>query len=698
MKNKYLFALSPLALAMGINAPALAENAAEKAQSDEEQVENILIVGKRYNRVSKGATGLAMEISETPQSISVLSSEQYGKFAAHNLNDALRLANGVTVEAWETNRTNYSSRGFEIKNTQVDGIGLPNNWGIVKGAMESYGYERIEVIRGANGLLTGVGNSSGTLNFVRKRPTNENQGEIGVSVGSYSFKRLQADASVVLTDDGSWAARFVAAAEDKNSHLKALESNRNYFYGVVDGQLTDSSTLTLGYSYQDDNSDGNTWGGLVLNYTDGTQAEWDRSATTAQEWTMWDNTNKTAFVEFTTLFSNDWEMKLSYNHRSFEDDNKLFYAFTRTGIDKATGLGLAGLPGRYPGKTDHDLFELSLDGDFSLFGREHKALIGISTAKSDAVGYRREANPPFVGLPPFPYPINSIAEPVWAAPTLNTDIEQKLTRIYASAQLNVLDELKAIVGFNSIKYKREGVSNRGQVTINNEESEISPYFGLTYSFSEDLNFYASYSDIYQPQEQYDINRQFLEPTKGVNVEAGVKSEFFDDRLLMTFAVFSAKQENLANQVGIDTLGVYYAGIDVKSKGAEFEAVGKVTDNLNLNFAYTYIDVKGVSDATASTWVPDNTVNLILDYTLPEFEDITVGVGARWQSEVKNSTYNITQGSYAILNAFVSWQATEQLSVQLNLKNITDEKYLTSVQNVGYYAAPFNGSVSVNYSF
>ena len=244
---------------------------AEQTADVEAKLEKIEIVGIRQNCISEGATGLALEIDETPQSISVISAEQLKNYSAFNINDALRLAPGINVEEWETNRTNYTSRGFEIKNTQIDGVGLPNDWGIVTGAMEAYGYEKIEVIRGANGLLTGVGNASGTLNYVRKRPKNENGGEIGVSVGSWDFKRLQADYSLLLTESGSWAARFVAAAEDKESYLDGLENNREFFSAVVDGQLTDNSTVTMGYSYQDADTDGNTWGGLVYNYTDGTQ-------------------------------------------------------------------------------------------------------------------------------------------------------------------------------------------------------------------------------------------------------------------------------------------------------------------------------------------------------------------------------------------------------------------------------------------
>lgn len=188
MKLKHTFALSSLVIAMGFQTYVQAEEQEKNIKNTDELVEKILIVGIRTDRVSKGATGLTMEINETPQSISLITSDLLKNHSINNINDALKLATGLTVEEWETNRTNYTSRGFDIKNTQIDGIGMPNGWGIVTGAMESYGYEEIEVIRGANGLLTGVGNSAGTINYVRKRPTNENQGEVGFSIGLTTLK------------------------------------------------------------------------------------------------------------------------------------------------------------------------------------------------------------------------------------------------------------------------------------------------------------------------------------------------------------------------------------------------------------------------------------------------------------------------------------------------------------------------------
>ena len=700
MKLKRTFALSSLVLAMGFQAQAQEINPEINAKSSEDHLEKILIVGVRQDRVSQGATGLTMEIDETPQSISVVTADLIKNYAANNLNDALKLAPGIGVEEWETNRSNYTSRGFEIKSTQIDGVGLPNDWGIVTGALEAYGYEEVEVIRGANGLLTGVGNSSGTINYVRKRPTNENEGEVGLSLGSYDYKRANVDYSALLTESGSWAGRVVVAVEDKGSHLDGLENDRSYFYGVVDGQLTDNSTLTAGFSYQDANTDNNMWGGLVFNYTDGTQAEWETSDTTAQEWAMWDTISTSAFIEYAYLFDNDWEMKLTYNKQDFEDKSKLFYAYGS--IDKATQLGLIGWPGRYESEFSSDIIDLTTRGRYSLFDREHEVTFGLSNAKSTKKGYQYgydyTTTPAAGATPSFPYAQDTIPEPEWLGKEEYSDIDVTLTRFFGSTKFNVSEHLFVIAGFNAIKYNREGVNSA--VDIDNEESETSPYAGVTYAISDDINAYVSYSDIYQPQEQYNLQGDFLDPTKGVNYEAGVKTHWFDNNLLATFAVFTAEQESLATYAGTNpTTGqFYYKGTDVKSKGFEVEVVGRITEQLNVLLSYTSISLEYFAGEEANEWAPRKTITFSIDYTLPQIPEFTFGVGGKWQSDTVNATYAVEQDSYLLVNAFARWDVSEQFNIQANINNLTDEKYINSLINVGYYGAPVNGTLSLAYRF
>ena len=702
MKIKRAFTLSTLVLAMGFPAYAQEAQSEKIVKNINEKIEEILIIGVRQDRVSQGATGLTMELNETPQSISVISSEQIRNYAATNINDALKMATGITVDQSETNRTSYSSRGFDIKSTQIDGVGLPNSWGLVTGAMESYGYEEIEVIRGANGQLTGVGNSAGTINYVRKRPANENEGEVGLSLGSYGLKRLQADYSFLLTDSGSWAARVVAVVEESESYLDGLEDDRGYLSAVIDGQITDNSTLTFGGSYQDANTDGTMWGGLVFNYADGTQAEFDVSASPTQNWTSWDTENTQAFVEYAYLFANDWEVKATYNLRDSENQGKLLYLSNAFGMfDSKTNLGLATQPGRYDGEFTADLFDLTTKGGYSLFDQDHELTLGVSISKSETRSFTNsfdKATTPAYGFAPaFPYPLDVIPEPLWGDRTQYADIDVTLTRFFGSTKFNVSDSLFLVAGFNAIEYKREGYSQG--VDIYNDENELSPYLAATYSITDDINAYASYSDIYQPQEQYNYDGEFLDPSKGVNFEIGLKSQWLDDNLLATFAIFSSEQENIATFAGLNAVGkYYYKGTNVESKGFEVEVTGHITDNLNAVLAYTFLDIEDELGTNTNEWVATDVVNFSLDYTLPQLPELMFGFAGKWQSATENAVSSVKQGSYVLVNTFARWSVSDSLSVQANIDNITDEKYITSLATVGYYGAPVNGSVNVTYSF
>ena len=328
-------------------------------------------------------------------------------------------------------------------------------------------------------------------------------------------------------------------------------------------------------------------------------------------------------------------------------------------------------------------------------------MIGASTSKSTDISFNNdydEATTPAYGLTPaFPFAQNAIPEPIWGEQIRYADIDVTLTRVFGSTKLNIHNDLFVIAGFNAIEYSREGYNSGG--TVDNDESEVSPYVALTYSITDDINAYVSYSDIYQPQEQYDYDGKFLDPSKGVNYEVGVKTQWFDDNLLATFAIFCAEQDNIAVFAGLNDLGkYYYKGTTMDSSGFELEVVGHLTDELNVTFAYTNLTIEDELGESASSWEPENLVKFSVDYHLPKLPELIMGLGGKWQSKTENAAATVKQGSYLLINAFARFDASDNLSIQANINNITNEKYITSLKNLGYYGAPVQGSVNVTYSF
>ncbi|TWT21438.1 TonB-dependent siderophore receptor [Luteimonas marina] len=678
---------------------------------DPTDLDSILVVGQRASRVSNGATNLDLDIKETPQSISVIGTEQMEQFGADSLNDALRLATGIQVEQTSTNSTRFLARGFEIKNTQIDGVGLPNGWGVVTNAMDAFGFEKLEVIRGANGLLTGVGNAAGTINYVRKRPTNEAQGQVGLTFGSHSRVRVEADYSTPFTEDGTWAGRVVAAREDSGSYLRDFESDRTYLYGVIDGQIGENGTLAFGYSWQKADTSGNMWGALSFIDTNGNQLEWDRSASTTQDWTYWNSTTHAGFVDYTHRFGDNWQAKVSYNYRLYDHDSKLFMGYSLAGLDPVTRVGLYGWAYKSPYETKAHLGDVTLNGRFELFGQEQEAMFGVSTARSEGTDWYHPTDtspttPQFGLLPGFPYAGNAIPEPTWGDRTVYTTLNQRLTRVFGATRLAFTDRFKTILGFNWAEYQRDAVDNTG-VASDVTDRNLAPYAGVTFDFSDRVTGYVNYSYIYQPQDAVDYDRNYFAPSKGTNYEVGVKAEWLDRRLLTTLAWFGAKQDGLSTYVATRFMDGYaygyYRPIDIESHGFEFEASGKLSDNTSLLFGYTQLSMDGEEGSDTYSWVPRRTANLLLSTRLSSLPALSFGVGGRWQSEISNFESYVTsapvrQGGYTLFNAFAAWDIRPDVTVRANVNNITDKKYIQSLYSVSYYGAPREYALSVDWRF
>ncbi|MEK8047764.1 TonB-dependent siderophore receptor [Ideonella margarita] len=671
--------------------------AAQQAEVSPEKVE---ITAKRERRVSKGATNLALTIKETPQSISTIDQQTLRDFGASGSNDALRLGTGLTVDEWETNRTNYSARGFDVMLTQVDGLGMTNEWGLVEGQQDTYLFESIELVRGANGLLTGVGNASGTINYIRKRPTNKDGGELIATAGSNGLGRLAIDYNKVLTTDGAWAGRLVAAFEDKDSYLRALHDRRGTLYGVVEGQIGDNGTLTLGFSHQDGRQKSPMWGSLTLPYADGTLAEFDVSASTSQDWTYWNVRSTNLFAEYTHSLSPDWEAKLTYSHNQGTTATKLFYAYSLTGHLNADNTGLSAWPYRSEGETRSNVLNLNLSGRFKAFGRQHDAVIGLTQSRQTSVTdtYAVTSAPSAV-LPAFPYAGDVYAEPVWGDKSVASDGNQRLTRFYAATRLSLTDRLKAIAGLNAISLKRDGTSiYGGGVNLDNETTEkVSPYAGLTYELTPATLVYASYSDIFQAQDQRDVNGAFLAPMKGLNAEAGVKTDWLGGQLLTSLAVFTGTQKGLATIDGFDPVAqdTYYAPKDVKSRGFEIEATGRLSADTRLTAGFTSLQLTGPDGNDIYEWVPRRTLKLRADTRVAMLPQLRVGGGVRWQSGISKNA-GASQGAYAVADAYAAYALNEAATLRVNVNNLFDQKYLRTVQYGAIYGAPRTASISLEH--
>jgi len=668
---------------------------------------------------SAGTTSTALKLNlghrETPQSVSVITRKQMDDFGEVDVNDVLEGTTGVTVESVETDRTYYTSRGFDINNFQYDGVGLPAVYDNVQGDLDTAFYDRIEVLRGANGLMTGTGNPSATINFIRKRPTAETRAAVAVTGGSWDNRRVVGDLSGSLTDSGKVRGRVVAGYQERDSWLDRYSQQKQMFYGVLEADLTASTLLALGHATQTSDTDSPLWGALPLFHTDGTATGYSRSTSTSADWSYWDNVQHNSFVELTQRLGGGWQVKGSVLRLENDSNSELFYQFGTP--DPQTGEGLMAYPSQYDLNTEQYVADLSASGPFRLAGRTHELVVGASRARSETVDESRYGQGIGDPLPPLDEWTGDYPRPVFDNGTAGSDWTDRETSTYAAARWTLTDRLTAITGIRLAWLDSTGTSY-GASKATSYDAEETPYAGLVYDLNDNHSVYASYSEIFTPQTEVDINRDRLDPIEGANYELGLKGEYLDDRLRSTVALFRTRQDNLAEAAGTFENGVdtYYRGVEgITSEGVELELAGEVSDSVQLFAGYTWINIEDADGHSAKSFIPEHLAQLRGTWKVPGVNGLELGSQLRWQSAISQvqgvattganagQTIVTEQDSYAVLDLMASYDFARNWNATLNVNNVTDEKYIESLKKFGasaqgFYGEPANANLTVSWVY
>lgn len=671
-----------------------------------------------YDDAIKSATGLELTLRETPQSITILNRDRIEQFALTSFSELIDQAVGVNVDRGETDRTVFNARGFEVTNFQVDGVGLPLISGIQYGDVDTFLFEQIEIVRGANGLVTGVGNPSATINYVRKRPLREFSVNGAAYAGSYGRLRGEIDVSVPLDSDGNVRARLIGAHEDRDGHLDFYHLNRIVLGGLIAADITPDLTATVGYMWQRNKTRGSSWGSTIQFYSDGTRIDNDRSANFAPEWADWPVIDQQLFSELELKIGNGWSAKAVATYSRFQESPTIVYPFGFP--DRTTGLDIYGYTADYESDYKRYYGDFYASGPFNLFGREHQLTFGASYSRSDGLQWEGEGLAEFGAI--FAYPdfrtldtAGSIPRPDYSPRGLQLDVREELTRYYTAAQINVADPLKFVVGASYAKLTTSGTSYGTDQT--RSDGEISPYAGVLFDIIPQMTLYASYTSIFNPQREEDIDRNRLDPIHGTNIEVGVKNEWFDSKLYASAVLFWTKQSNLAQFAGTivdpeDGLYNYYEGVDTKSNGWEIEVAGKVTDNFEISGGFTKLEIRSHTGDLLRTYVPRETLKLAATYNVPDLNNLSLGTQLRWQSgtygdvgglfDVNEDQVVFRQPTYTVIDLAASVDLTKGLKASINVKNVTDKKYFYSLvyAEVGeaLYAPGRNVTASISFRF
>ena len=655
-------------------------------------------------RESRTATKLDLTPRQTPQTITSVTRQQLSDFRLGNANDALQAA-GIGVQRVETDRTYFTARGLDINNFQLDGIGVPFSSEEQMGDIDTFLYDRIDVLKGANGLTSNPGNPSATINFVRKRPTAQTQASASMSYGTWSTRRLEGDVSGALNDSGTLRGRALVAGQEGNSYLDRYKPSKSLFSGILEADLTDSTTATFGYSKQRNRPEGIMWSALTLNYTDGSPIHYSRSHNTAPKWAYWDTDDEQTFAELKTDWAGGWQSLVTLNYRETSSDAEMLMA---GGVpDSTTGLGLTTYASKFDRAERQLLGDASIKGPFQLFGRTHELVLGSNWARTRAHWTSRD-DAQNVALPPVWDFNGNYPRPDFANVTSFADYTVYRRSYYAAGKFSISDPLTLLAGVNYSNLKSSGERVGAEHAYN--KSKATPYVGLTYDLNDTYSLYTSYTEIFSPQFQIDRNQALLEPIEGNNIEAGIKGEWFERRLNASASVFRTKQNNTPEYAGFDTAQgfSYYKGVDTTVEGYELTLGGELAPGWQANAGLTHLfSMRDGNGSQTRTFVPQNTAYLATSYRLTQLPQLKVGASVNWQSEIsreqgpssRGGTIVSKQGSYAVVNALASYDIDPHLNVSLNANNLFNRKYLTSLYwSQSYYAPERNLTLSLNWKY
>jgi outer membrane receptor for ferric coprogen and ferric-rhodotorulic acid len=726
---RFRFALCPLALALlSLNAQA-AETAALQLGATNISAEGLGATTEDTHAYTTGsmssATGLPLSIRETPQSVTVITRQQMYDRGVQSVGDALRNTPGVSTQKYDSDRSEFSARGLAITNFQYDGINIPYDG--VYGENPNNGddaasIDRVEIIKGATGLMTGNGDPSATVNLIRKKPTKQFKASISGTVGSWAAYRTVGDISGSLTDSGNVRGRFVGAYSDKNSYLDHYSQKKDLFYGILEADLTDDTLLTFGIDKSSTTPRGTSWTGNPVYFSDGSRTDFARHFNSGADWSRRDFDNITYFASLEQALANDWKFKVSVDQKTTDHDTRLASA-SGGNPDRATGEGMFLYWGRWEGHRVQNTADVNVSGPFSLGGREHELVAGVMTAHSRQTGstYDTSAFSQVPGsiydwsgdLPKQDFPKNGKYERT-----------QSQNGIYLATRLHPTDDLSVILGsrLSTFKYNEDYGYNPGAGLDDThasykEHGVVTPYAGVVYDLDDTYSLYASYTSIYQPQTYKDSNGSTLAPVEGDSYEAGLKAAYFDGRLNASLAFFRIEQDGVAESIGTNAVtneGIYKAIDGATTQGVELELAGELADGWNVSAGYTYArsrdaDEQRIYGYPLSTTKPEHVVRTFTTYRLPGVLDkVTVGGGVSWQSAFYGKIYSapagdytrIKQGGYTLVDLMSRYQYNEHLSFTLNANNVFDKRYLTGLGNFDttFYGEPRNVMLTTKWDF
>ncbi len=622
---------------------------------------------------------------EVPQSVSVVTRQRIEDQNMVTLGDALNEVTGVTVTPWDSLTHQYRSRGY-IMDMAYDGVPVYGSNGNQEFDLAIY--ERIEVLRGPAALFMGSGQGGGLVNLVRKRGLDTFGASLTTSAGSWDNYRTEVDVGGPLSADGRLRSRFVASWQEQDYFWDVSHKEKWLGYGTLDYSLTPNTVVSVSFTHQEDHTDSPSMG--LPAYTDGLFLDVSRSTHVYPDWTMMGFETTELALDLEHRFANDWVVKSKLLER--RQDKFWKDSFPAVGVDPQTGLIDQYNRRANDSDIEQSAFDIHTSGPFSLLSRTHEMTIGYNRNRQFDSSSYGDAPPVFdvpLGNP------NVVPEPDTTY-TRGTENEIEQQGFYGQTRLSITDPLILVLGARTSDFERKSRSVAPSTptqwrTGATESGEFTPYGGLVYYFAPNMTGYVSYSDIFVPQGQLTAAGGSLEPRIGSQWEAGLKGQFFEQKVNASLAVYRTRDTNRVMQ-DLSNPGFFLAAGEVEVEGWEFEISGRPVPNLNVSVGYAFIKSKYLEDlrnegGQFSLFEPKHSLKTFAKYQFTEgpLERAFVGGGVHISSGGNGSNSDLrSQSGYALANAQIGYQLAPKTTVALLGNNLFDREYYARVGGLNTY--------------
>ena len=651
----------------------------------------------------RSATGTKTDtpLLETPQSVTVIGAEQIEVLRAQSINDAISYSVGaLRLPYGERTGDAVVLRGFMIPTTLRDGTRYQVNR--FDGQQEVYGLERIEVLKGAASVLYGSAEPGGVLNTVSKRPGTAPLRELNVELGSFSRKQVSGDFAGKLSEDGAWSYRLTALKRDSDTYTDHLTDNRTYVAPALTWQIARATSLTLLSEYQRDRggygSDGFPLGGTALPNVNGRVA---RSLFVGEPGYDHYNVKRYSFgYLFEHAFSD--RLKLKHSLRNYRMDQD----WSAVGVSNAFDDDQRTVE-RWGQDRDEQTSRVSSDTtlqyDWQAGGVAHKTLVGVDYADYswDSARYDRTVGRLDLYAPVYGSAIGPrVPDNGWRADT-------RQLGLYAQDQMKFAGKWVLLLGGRHDRVRQTECSyfNPSNCYTDNQRTSASTgRAGVVYLADNGVAPYASFSQSFAPTTGVDRAGGRFKPTRGEQVEAGVRYQPAGGALLLSGAVYQLTQTNVLSDDPVN-LGFQRQQGEVRSRGAELEARGRLGRNAQILATYNYTDARTTKSSPLrpqevgkrTAGVPYNQFSLWLDYGFGDFglPGLKLGGGGRYVGETVSLWHDTPAPAYTVGDLMVSY-STGPWRLALNISNVTDKTYLASCPYTCFYGEPRKAIGSVSY--